>query len=129
MAIINGRNVFESFLAITLLFSALLISSTLFPSPSFADRIVAIRQGTTLGIGCDLSNDDDFITSTKVLNYDQPSKLIFNCERSGAYIELKKDESIALRCLHDNPLTIPKHAKMKAGELFYVLCNVKQNSG
>jgi hypothetical protein len=126
IAIINGRNVFESFLAITLLSSALLISSTLVPSSSFADRIVAIRQGTTLGIGCDLSsNDDDFIPTTKIFNYDQPSKLTFNCERSGADIDLKKGESIALQCLHDNPLTIPKHAKMKAGELFYVLCNAK----
>ena len=126
MAIINGRNVFESFLAITLLSSALLISSTLVPSSSFADRIVAIRQGTTLGIGCDLSsNDDDFIPTTKVFNLDQPSKLTFNCERSGGDVDLKKGESIALRCLHDNPLTIPKHVKMKAGELLYVLCNAK----
>jgi hypothetical protein len=124
MAIINGRNVFESLLDITLLLSALLISSTLVQS-SFADRIVAIRQGTTLDIGCDLSSNDDFITTTKVFNHDQPSKLTFNCERPGGDVNLKKDESIALRCLHDNPLIIPKHVKMKAGELFYVLCNGK----
>jgi hypothetical protein len=125
IAIINGRNVFEPFLAITLLSSALLISSTLVPSSSFADRIVAIRQGTTLGIGCDLSSNDNFTPTTKVFNHDQPSKLTFNCERSGGDVDLKKGESIALQCLHDNPLTIPKHAKMKAGELFYVLCNAK----
>ena len=125
IAITNGRNVFESFLAITLLSSALLISSTLVPSSSFADRIVTIRQGTTLGIGCDLSSNDNFIPTTKVFNHDQPSKLTFNCERSGGDVDLKKGESIALQCLHDNPLTIPKHAKMKAGELFYVLCNAK----
>ncbi len=93
--------------------------------PSFADRIVAIRQGTTLDIGCDLSSNDDFITTTKVFNHDQPSKLTFNCERPGGDVNLKKDESIALRCLHDNPLIIPKHVKMKTGELFYVLCNGK----
>jgi hypothetical protein len=127
MAIINGRNV-ESFLAITLLFSALLISSTLIPSPGFADRIVAIRQGTTLDIGCDLSSNDDFITTTKVFNHDKPSKITFNCERPGGDVNLKKYESIALRCLYDNPLTVPKHVKMKAGEIFYVLCNAKDNS-
>jgi hypothetical protein len=125
MTIINGRNVFESLLAIALLFSALLISSTLVPSPSFADRIVTIRQDTTLDIGCDLSSNDDFITTTKVFNHDQPSKLTFNCETLGGGVNLKKGESIALRCSHDNPLTIPKHVKMKAGELFYVLCNAK----
>jgi hypothetical protein len=130
MAIINGRNVFESFLAITLLFSALLISSILIaPLPSFADRIVAIRQGTTLAIGCDLSSNDDFIDTTKVLTYDQPTKLTFNCERSVGDVDLKKGESISLRCLHDNPLTIPKHAKMKSGDLFYILCNVNRDSG
>jgi hypothetical protein len=51
--------------------------------------------------------------------------MIFKCEKPGGDVDLKKGESIALRCLHDNPLTIPKHAKMKAGELFYVLCNDK----
>jgi hypothetical protein len=48
-------------------FSALLISSTLIvPLPSFADRIVPIRQGTTLAVGCDLINGDDFTDTTKV---------------------------------------------------------------
>jgi hypothetical protein len=55
IAIINGRYVFESFLAITLLSSALLIWSTLVPSSSFADRIVAIRQGTTLSVAMTIS--------------------------------------------------------------------------
>jgi hypothetical protein len=128
MAIINNdRNV----LAIILSFSVLLISSVLLaPVPSFADddRIVTIRQGTTLAVACDLlSNGDHFIDTAKVLNYDQPNKSVFNCERTGGEgdIDLKKGESITLRCLHDNPLTIPKYVKMKAGELFYVLCNGK----
>ena len=114
--IISCRNV----IVITLSFSSLLI--LIVPLPSFADRIVAIRQGTTLGIGCDLSSNDDFVPTTKVLNYNQPTKLKFSCERPGGDIDLKKRESIALRCLHDNPLTIPKHSKTKAGELFYIIC-------
>ena len=119
MVIINYRNVF----AIMLSFSALLI--LIVPLPSFADRILAVHQYTTLAIGCDLSSNDDFIRTTKVLMYDQPTKSLFKCERLGADVDLKKGESIAVRCLHDNPLTFPKHAKMKAGELFYVLCNGK----
>jgi hypothetical protein len=122
----NDRNAFVSFLAVILSFAVLSIALLLaVPMPSFADRIYAIRQGTTLAIGCDPNNDDNFIDATKVFNYDQPSKLIFNCERSGGDVDLKKGESMALRCLHDNPLTIPKHVKMKIGELFYILCNVK----
>ena len=122
MSIVNVRNVF----AMILSFLALLISSTLLiPLPSFADRIVPIRQGTTLAIGCDLDSDEDFAHTTKVLTYNQPTKLTFNCERTGADVDLKKGESIAVQCLHDNLLTIPKHVKMKAGELFYVLCDPK----
>ena len=122
MGIVNVRNVF----AMILSFLALLISSTLLiPLPSFADRIVAIHQYTTLAIGCYLNSDEDFTHTTKVLRYDQPTKLTFNCERTGGDVDLKKGESIAVQCLHDNPLTIPKHVKMKAGELFYVLCNPK----
>ena len=117
----NDGNSFVSFSAVMLSFSALLI--LLVPIPSFADRIVTVRQYTTLAVGCDLNSSEDFIGSTKILMYDQPTKLTFNCERPGGDIDLKKGESIALRCLHDNPLTIPKHAKMKAGDLFYVLCN------
>jgi hypothetical protein len=119
----NYRNAFVSFSAVIVLFSALLI--LVVPSPSFADRIVTIRQYATLAVGCDLSSGDDSIGTTKILTYDQPTKLIFNCERSGGDIDLKKGESMSVRCLHDNPLTIPKHVKMKAGELFYVLCNEK----
>jgi hypothetical protein len=98
MAIINGRNVF----VIMLSFSALII--LIIPLPSFADRIVTIHQYTTLAIGCDLSGNDNLIDTPKVLTYDQPTKLIFNCERSGGDVDLKKGESVSLRCLHDNPL-------------------------
>jgi hypothetical protein len=118
----NNRNAFVSFLAVILSFSALLL---IVPLPSFADRIVTIHQSITLAIGCDLDSNDEFIITTKVFNYDQPTKLTFKCERSGGDVDLQKGESIALRCLHDNPLTIPKHVKMEAGELFYVLCNGK----
>jgi hypothetical protein len=122
----NNGNAFVSFLTLIILsFFAISIALTLVvsPLPSFADRIVAIRQGTTLAISCDPNNNDNSIDTTKVFNYDQPSKLIFHCERSGGDVDLKKDESIAIRCLHDSPLTIPKHVKMKADDLFYVLCN------
>ena len=107
---------------IMLSFSALII--LIVPLPSFADRIVTIRQYTTLAVGCDLNSSDAFIGTTKILTYDQPTKLIFNCERSGGDVDLKKGEIVSVRCLHDNPLTIPKHAKMKAGELFYILCKI-----
>jgi hypothetical protein len=116
------RTAFISFSAVILLFSVLII--VIVPSPSFADRIIPIRQYTTLAVGCDLSGNDDFIGTgtTKILTYDQPTKLTFNCERSGGDIDLKKGESVSVGCLHDNPLTIPKHAKMKFGELFYIIC-------
>jgi hypothetical protein len=120
MIIINGRKLFVTFLVS--IAAVLMISALCVPLPSFADRIYVIRTGATISLGCDLSNDDDFIPTTKVFNYDQPSKLTFNCERSGGNIDLKKGESIALRCLHDNPLTIARDIKMKAGELFYILC-------
>src|SRR5919198_736130 len=103
MAIINGRNVY----AMILSFSVLTI--LIVPLPSFADRIVTISQYSTLAIGCDLSNNDEFITTTKTLAYDQPTKLAFNCERPGGDFNLQKGESISIRCLHDNLLTIPKH--------------------
>jgi hypothetical protein len=123
MLAFNYRNAFVSFSAVILVFSALLI--LIVPSPSFADRIVTIHQGATLEVGCDLSSSDDFIGTTKILTYDQPTKLTFNCERSGGDIDLNKGERVSLQCLHDNPLTIPKHVKMKTGELFYILCDVK----
>ena len=109
-------------IVISLTATILIASSIVLPLPSFADRIYAIHQGTTLALGCDLSNDDDFVATTKVFKYDQPNKLTFNCERSGGDVNLKKGESIALRCLHDNPLTIAKDKKMNLGELFYVIC-------
>jgi hypothetical protein len=120
MITINGRKLFVTFLVS--IAAVLMISALCVPLPSFADRIYVIRTGATISLGCDLSNDDDFIPTTKVFNYDQPSKLTFNCERSGGDVDLKKGESIALRCLHDNLLTIAKDIKMKAGELFYILC-------
>jgi hypothetical protein len=126
---LNDRNAFVSFLAVIILsFSvlSLVLILVIVPLPSFADRIVAIRQGTTLAVSCDLSNGNDFIYTADAFGYDKPTKLTFNCERSGGDVDLKKGESIALRCLHDNPLTIPKHVKMKAGDLFYILCNVKK---
>ena len=60
------------------------------PLPSFADRIVTVRQYTTLAIGCDLSNKDGFRGTTKTLTYNQPTKLTLNCERTGADVDLKK---------------------------------------
>ena len=125
---LNDRNAFVSFLAVIILsFSvlSLVLILVVIPLPSFADRIVAIRQGTTLAVSCDLSNGNDSIYTAKAFSYEKPTKLTFNCERSGGDIDLKKGESVSLRCLHDNPLSIPKHAKIKAGELFYVLCNSK----
>jgi hypothetical protein len=71
----NYKNAFVSISAVILTFLVPLI--LIFPIPSFADRIVTIRQGITLAIGCDLSNHDDPDTSAKVLNYDQPTKLTF----------------------------------------------------
>jgi hypothetical protein len=127
LAFTNRRNALVSYLAVMLLLIPTLLI-LIDPLPSFADRIVTIHQHTTLDIGCDLSSGDNFTGTTKILTYDQPTKLIFNCERSGGHVNLKKGESVSLQCLHENPLTIPKHVKMKAGELFYILCNEKQNS-
>jgi hypothetical protein len=123
----SRKNVFVLLLSMIISLAALLIASAiLLPIPSFADRIYVIRQGTTLALGCDLT-DDDFVATTKVFKYDQPNKLIFNCERSGGGgdVDLKKGESIALRCLHDNPITNARDAKMKLGELFYIICKQK----
>jgi hypothetical protein len=123
---ISSRSVFvlHPTIIITSFATMILIASYLvLPLPSFADRIYAIHKGITLALGCDLSNDDDnFISTTKVFKYDQPNKLTFNCERPGGEVDLKKGESVALRCLHDNPLTIAKNKKMNPGELFYVIC-------
>ena len=119
----NKRNAFVSFLAVVLSFSAL--SVFIVPLPSFADKIVSIHQYNTLAIGCDLDSDDNFIYPTKALTSEQPTKLTFKCERSGGDIDLKKGEIISILCLHNNVLTMPKHVKMKAGELFYILCNIK----
>ena len=90
MAIINNssRNVF----VIMLSFLTLLILAA--PLPSFADRVVTIRQYTTVTVGCDISKGDDFAETTKILTYDQPTKLTLNCERTGADVDLKKGESV-----------------------------------
>jgi hypothetical protein len=122
MTIINSRkNVFVLFLTTILSFAVLIIESAIFlPLPSYADRIFVITQGSTLALGCGL--DDDFIATTKVFKYDQPNKLIFNCDRSGGDVDLKKGESVSIRCLHDNPLTIARDVKMKLGDLFYIIC-------
>jgi hypothetical protein len=120
MVINNGKKFFVAFLPS--LAVVLMISPLCIPLPSFADRIYVIRTGTTISRGCDLSNGDNSIPATKIFNYDQPSKLTFNSQRSGADIDLKKSESIVVRCLYDNSLTIARDLKMKAGELFYILC-------
>jgi hypothetical protein len=122
MTIINSRkNVFVLFLTTILSFAVLIIESAIFLLlPSYADRIFVITQGSTLALGCGL--DDDFIATTKVFKYDQPNKLIFNCDRSGGDVDLKKGESVSIRCLHDNPLTIARDVKMKLGDLFYIIC-------
>jgi hypothetical protein len=69
-------------------FSTLII--LIVPLPSFADRIIMMRRYTTLTVGCDLGGNDDLIGTTKILTYDQPAKLTFNCERSGGDVDLKK---------------------------------------
>jgi hypothetical protein len=115
-----NRNASVSFLAAIIVLSMALILVT--PRPSFADRIIVVRQYTTLTVACDLGNGNDVTDGTKFFNYNQPTKLTVNCERPGGDIDLKKGESATVQCLHDNPLTIPKHAKMKFGELFYILC-------
>src|SRR5919206_1287724 len=112
----NDGNALVSFLAVILLFSALIV-----PLPSFADRIVTIHQYTTLAVGCDLGGNDDLVGTTKVLTYDQPTKLTFNCERSGGDVDLKKGESITIRCFHNNALANATEIKMKPGELSYVI--------
>jgi hypothetical protein len=123
----SRKNVFVLLLSMIISLAVLLIASAiLHPLPSYADRIYVISQGTTLALGCDLT-DDDFVATTKVFKYDQPNKLTFNCERSGGGgdVDLKKGESISVRCLHDNPLTIARDVKMKLGELFYIICKQK----
>jgi hypothetical protein len=121
----SRKNVFVLLLSMIISLAVLLIASAIIhPLPSYANRIYVIRQGTTLALGCDLT-DDDFVATTKVFKYDQPNKLTFNCERSGGGggdVDLKKGESISVRCLHDNPLTIARDVKMKLGELFYIIC-------
>ena len=124
------RDINKATLASVCIMMSLLVMILLVATPSvvrlsFADKIYSIRSGATLALGCGLVNDKDFITSTKVFKYDQPNKLTFNCERPGGDIDLKKGESIAIRCFHDNALANAKDVKMKPGELFYVICQKK----
>ena len=103
----------------------LLVATPMIVRLSFADKIYPMRPGATLALGCDIVNDRDFMTSTRVFKYDQPNKTTFNCERPGGDVDLKKGESITIRCLHDNALANAKDVKMKPGELFYVICQKK----
>lgn len=100
----------------------LLVATPMVVSLSFADNIYPMRPGATLALGCDFVNDKDFTTSTKVFKYDQPDKLTFNCERPDGYVNLKKGESITIRCLHDNSLANATDITMKPGDLTYVIC-------
>jgi hypothetical protein len=83
-----NRNASVSFLAAIIILSMALILVT--PQPSFADRIIVVRQYATLTVGCDLSNGNDVIDDKNVFNYNQPIKLTVNCERPGGDIDLKK---------------------------------------
>jgi hypothetical protein len=120
----NTTDVFVSVCAIIsfAVMMLLLVATPMVVRLSFADKIYPMRQGTTLALGCDIVNDRDFMTSTRVFKYDQPNKLTFNCERPGGDVDLKKGESITIRCLHDNALANAKDVKMKPGELFYIIC-------
>ena len=85
------RNASVSFLAAIIILSMALI--LLNPKPSFADRIIVVRQYTTLTVGCDLGNGNDVTDGTNVFSYNQPIKLTVNCERPGGDIDLKKGGS------------------------------------
>jgi hypothetical protein len=122
----NTTDVFVSICAmISFAVMILLVATPMVVRLSFADKIYPIRPGATLALGCDLANDRDFMTSIRVFKYDQPNKLIFNCERPVGDIDLKKGESITIRCLHDNSFANATDVKMKPGELFYVICQKK----
>jgi hypothetical protein len=122
----SNRNVFVLiYIMISFVVIILLIATPMVSHLSFADKIYPIRPGATLALGCDLVNDKDFTTSTEVFKYDQPNKLRFNCERPGGDVDLKKGESVTIRCLHDNSLANATDVKMKSGELYYILCQNK----
>lgn len=119
----GNKNVFVLlYIMISFALIILLVAMLTVVSLSFADNIYPMRPGATLALGCDLVNDKDFTTSTKVLKYDQPDKLTFNCERPGGNVNLKKGESITIRCLHDNALANATDITMKSGDLSYVIC-------
>jgi hypothetical protein len=119
MVINNGRKFFVAFLVS--LAAVLMISPLCIPLPSFADRIYVTRTGATISLGCDVSNDEiSFQLQKFSITINQANLHLIAKDR--AEIDLKKGESIAVRCLHDNPLTIARDLKMKAGELFYILC-------
>lgn len=122
----SNRNVFVLiYIMISFVVIVLLVATPMLVHLSFADKIYPIRPGATLALGCDLVNDKDFATSTEVFKYDQPNQLRFNCERHGGDVDLKKGESVTIRCLHDNSLANATDVKMKSGELFYIICQNK----
>jgi hypothetical protein len=122
----NTRDVFVSVYAIiSFAVMILLVATPMVVSLSFADQIYPMRPGATLALGCDLAHNKDFMTSTRVFKYDQPNKTTFNCERLRGDVDLKKGESITIRCFHDNALANATEVKMKPGELFYVICQKK----
>ena len=122
----SNRNVFiVIYIMMSFAIIVSLIATPMVARLSFADNIYPIRPGATLALGCDLVKDKDFTTSTEVFKYDQPNKLRFNCERPGGDVDLKKGESITIRCLHDNSLANATEVNMKSGELFYIICQNK----
>jgi hypothetical protein len=122
----SNRNVFVLiYIMISFVVIIFLVATPMVSHLSFADKIYPIRPGATLALGCDLVNDKDFTTSTEVFKYDQPTKQRFNCERPGGDVDLKKGESVTIRCLHDNSIANATDVKMKSGELSYILCQNK----
>ena len=117
----SNKNMFV-LLYIMMSFALIILLAPMVVSLSFADNIYPMRPGVTLALGCDLVNDKDFATSTKVFKYDQPDKLTFNCERPGGDVNLEKGQSITIRCLHDNALANATDITMKPGDLTYVIC-------
>jgi hypothetical protein len=124
MTINKGNQIVFVLLYIMMSFALiiLLVASPMVVRLSFADNIYPMRPGATLALGCDIVNDKDFTTSTKVFKYDQPDKLTFNCERPGGDVNLEKGQSITIRCLHDNALANATDITMKPGDLSYVIC-------
>ena len=122
MTINKGNKNMFVLLYIMMSFALIILLAPMVVSLSFADNIYPMRPGATLALGCDIVNDKDFTTSTKVFKYDQPNQLRFNCERPGGDVNLEKGQSITIRCLHDNSLANATDITMKPGDLTYVIC-------